>query len=515
MKGPRLVPHRLQWLISSILLLCSCCFSPTLSASDASSTRINTQTANFALIFPTQLIRPGSEVQGLIQFYLDSGWHLYWKNPGNVGVGPTFDWQLPPGIQIKEVAWPTPQLLERSGSFFYGYENTPQWIVTMTFDEHMAEGVYPITLSAFWLACDGSCVPSSQQYEFSFTVSSSAPTPPTLPALIEAQNRLPTVVQTGGATIDKDHLIIQIPVPKEMTQQVKNIVLFPETEGVFAVDQLPVWTIEGNTLELSIHSLPTAKDKLIKEKQFVGILQLIATNKEIVNSYELHIPFTSDASAAFVRPGPTLSQESQWKPADVAQELTSLHANSGMQIIILMAFLGGILLNFTPCVLPVVGLKILNLISFRMLPGLRTFTHGLLFTFGVLTTFWILAGGLYLFEYLGTQIGWGFQLQNPLFVTLLTILLFCFSLNLFGVFEIGTSVSSWASGIEGEVGKSLNRDTTSFFASFSSGVLATLVATPCTGPLLGSVLGFASTFEPIDGMILFSVIGFGMAFPSW
>jgi thiol:disulfide interchange protein DsbD len=485
----------------------------SLPAAEASSTRMNTQTANFAVIFPTQRVRPGSEIEGLIQFYLDPGWHLYWKNPGDTGIAPTFDWQLPEGIRIKDIKWPVPLRLERAGTVFYGYEKTPPWVVTIAFDDHLAEGIYPITLSAFWLACDGSCVPASQQFEFSFAISSSATPPPPLPALIEAKQKLPIPLEAGNSTIVNEHLIIQIPIQKEKTAQLNNIIVFPESEGIIAVTQLPVWKRVGDAFEISLFCLPTATDTLIQAKHFIGLVQLISTTKEVLATYALNIPYETSTSHAFDQSTSAISQESQWLTVDVSKDLQALHVGSAMRIILLMAFLGGILLNFTPCVLPVVGLKVLNLISFRTLKGFRTLSHGLVFTFGILVTFWILAGGLYLLEYLGATIGWGFQLQEPHFVIALTILLFCFALNLFGVFEIGTSVSAWASEIEEVVGGASSRVAPSHLTSFASGVLATLIATPCTGPLLGSVIGFASTFQPIDGLILFTVIGLGMAFP--
>jgi thiol:disulfide interchange protein DsbD len=159
----------------------------------------------------------------------------------------------------------------------------------------------------------------------------------------------------------------------------------------------------------------------------------------------------------------------------------------------------------------VVGLKILTLISLRDARLVKVLPHGLIYTLGVFVTFWALAGTLYLFESFGSVMGWGFQLQEPHFVMALTILLFGLALNLFGLFEIGTSVAAWASEIEYKEGVSSRTPTLT--ATFISGVLATLIATPCTGLLLGSVFGFASALSPYEGLQLFTAVGFGMSLP--
>jgi thiol:disulfide interchange protein len=175
-----------------------------------------------------------------------------------------------------------------------------------------------------------------------------------------------------------------------------------------------------------------------------------------------------------------------------------------------MAFLGGILLNITPCVLPVVGLKAFQLSSLKEEKRGILCLHGIVFTLGILVAFWALAGFLYFFQSLGKEIGWGFQLQEPLFVAALIIVLFIFAMNLFGLFEIGLTLAPWAAEKEQSIVK---KERFSLLSSFVSGLFSTVIATPCTGPLLGSVLGFAITFDPHMGFFLFSAIGLGLAFP--
>jgi thiol:disulfide interchange protein DsbD len=489
-----------------------CCYSFLLGlfpllAPEAPVERISAHTANVALLLPTQTIRPGAKLEGLVQFYIEPGWHMYWKNPGDTGLAPSFDWQLPHGMTVQDFQWPVPSYFERAGSNFYGYEKNPRWIVTFALDETMPEGTYPITLSAFWLACDGSCVPSSQQFETSITVSATAPEIPPFPPVAAARQQLPIPVHEGTATVSDDRFVVVFPVPEEQIALLETVLLFPEAQGLFAVDHMPEWRRMGDGLELSVPALPRAKDLLLQTKRFVGLAQLRTPLSQI--TYALDLPYVTSTM------GPVASDndQDQWSPVDTSKEMNALHADNGMKFILLMAFVGGVLLNITPCVLPVVGMKVLTLVSFRNLRWWQTLPHGLLFTIGVLTAFWALAGGLYLFEHLGMAVGWGFQLQQPLFVAALMVLLFCLAMNLFGLFEIGTSIAAWASDIEQKAGMPAAKTNPAYSSSYVSGVLATLVATPCTGPLLGSVLGFAATFQPIDGMLLFSAIGLGVAFP--
>ena len=490
--------QRLRFLIiASVVLLFSFIFQPLVAVSSTEET--SPRVSNVALLFSSQQVRPGSELEGTIRFFLDPGWHVYWKNPGETGLAPSFDWSLPPGVTVKDISWPTPSRFKRGGAYFYGYEGTPEWIVTLAIDPSVPAGTYPITLSAFWILCDGTCVPASQQFETSLTVSPTAPETVTSQAIREAQALLPISLIGGEATITHENLLVRLPIHK--IDDAQKIILFPEQGGLFAVDQTPLWEWKEGELILSIHSLPDAADILLKAKGFEGLCQIVSPSQ--TETYSFDVPYVPNSRLTF--------QEPSWKQVNVSEEMSSATSVDTLYFALLLAIAGGFLLNCTPCVLPVVGLKILTLISLRDARLLKVFPHGLIYTFGVLVTFWALAGTLYLFESFGSLMGWGFQLQEPHFVMALTILLFGLALNLFGVFEIGTSVAAWASEIEYKEGVSSQAPTLT--ASFISGVLATLIATPCTGPLLGSVFGFASAFSPFEGLQLFTAVGFGMSLP--
>ena len=176
---------------------------------------------------------------------------------------------------------------------------------------------------------------------------------------------------------------------------------------------------------------------------------------------------------------------------------------TSLALAIVFAFVGGMILNLMPCVLPVLSLKIMGFIQQAGEDKRKTRKHGLAFTLGVLVSFWVLAGLLIALRAGGEYLGWGFQLQSPSFVIVLSILLFLFGLNMFGVFEIGTTLTS--------AGQNLKN--TGYFGSFISGVLATIVATPCTAPFMGSALGFALSQPVYVSLLVFTFLGLGMALP--
>lgn len=171
-----------------------------------------------------------------------------------------------------------------------------------------------------------------------------------------------------------------------------------------------------------------------------------------------------------------------------------------------MAFLGGLILNLMPCVLPVISLKVLSFVKMSGSNPRLILKHSLLFSAGVIISFWILSAFLLFLKSWGHSVGWGFQLQEPLFVAILAGVFFVLALSLFGVFELGT-------GFAAKAGQAQTKANSGLSASFFSGILATAIATPCSGPLLGYAIGLAFTIPFMQAMLVFSTIGLGMAFP--
>jgi len=199
------------------------------------------------------------------------------------------------------------------------------------------------------------------------------------------------------------------------------------------------------------------------------------------------------------------SEKALWINVKITNNIPgSETAISDIGIALIFAFLGGIILNIMPCVLPVLSLKILSFVQQAGEDRKKVFNHGLLYTVGVMASFLTLALVLIILRAGGEELGWGFQLQSPEFILILSAFLFLFGLNLFGVFEIGTSVMGAGQNLAGKGG---------WFGSFMSGVTAAVVATPCTAPFMGSALGFALTQPNSVSLLIFAALGFGMAFP--
>ncbi|HCQ02278.1 MAG TPA: thiol:disulfide interchange protein, partial [Candidatus Latescibacteria bacterium] len=191
-------------------------------------------------------------------------------------------------------------------------------------------------------------------------------------------------------------------------------------------------------------------------------------------------------------------------PAPIAAAIKIDGEMTSIWLALAFAFIGGLILNLMPCVLPVLSIKILGFVHQARDTNSKSWQHGLMFTGGVLLSFLSLAGALIAFRAGGEQLGWGFQLQSPLFLVIVSSFIFLFGLSLFGVFEIGTSMA----GIGGKVDNK-----SGLGGSFLTGIMATLVATPCTAPFMGPALGFALTQSDGQSLLIFAFLGLGMAAP--
>jgi len=181
--------------------------------------------------------------------------------------------------------------------------------------------------------------------------------------------------------------------------------------------------------------------------------------------------------------------------------------NFSWVLAVVFAFMGGIILNGMPCVLPVLSLKLFSLVRHQGLQRRQLLGHAAFFTAGVLTSFWIIAGFLALFKNQGQHLGWGFQLQSPTFIGFLSVIFFLLAMNMWGVFEVGTSFV----GLEEKTLSLKNK--TSALSAFLSGILACVVATPCSAPFMGTALGVAAIQAPFISFLIFTSLGLGLSFP--
>jgi thiol:disulfide interchange protein len=439
------------------------------------------------LMAENNTIQPGTPFWVGVELKMDEGWDTYWINPGDSGFPTKVDWKLPPGFTASPLQWPYPERFVSQTLVGYGYTHSVLLLSEITPPANLEAGKdVKLAADVSWLACKEQCVPGNAHIDLNVPVSSESPQkdPAIAAAFTTARSTLPkSLAKDEGVvtTTAKGKEIIL-----NLTGNFKEIVdaiFIPETAEM--IDHgAPQQFIKGDHLYTLNVKMAHPEKAPSHVKGILLVSEKGSTDKKAI---AVDVPMT--AGQVIADPATT----------------TTTQAPLGMSLAIVFAFIGGLILNVMPCVLPVIALKIF---SFVKMSGERRSTllkHGGVFALGVLVSFWVLSGILLILRAYGEGIGWGFQLQEPLFVIGLTIVLFVLALSLFGLFELGTSLI--ALGQKGSSSKS------PFKNSFLSGVLATVVATPCTGPLLGPALGFAMTMPPAFALLIFTSMGLGMASP--
>lgn len=448
----------------------------------------------------------------------DEGWHTYWKNPGDSGIASSFKFSDTAGKPLapKAYEWPHPEThLEAGDILTIGYEGKKHFF----FDD------IPGGLGAHVevLICKDICIPGSAKLFLktgeTFTSSKAAkpfeaselntafdnlPKDATTPAQFEYyltrvkdQNLLTLHYSLKGlknlSLPHKLNLLTAFPQPPF---GYKREALFVEGDTIFGKTEIE-W--DGEYLEPSL-PLPTT-GTFPKEYELAFLLNAPGNDK--VQKITLKVKDFSLAS-------PSLDQfYKKLSPLDASGKSKAVApaASEGQMNLIqylLLAFLGGLILNLMPCVLPVISLKLFSLIKHQNYSQKQLFKHNLSYTAGVITTFLGLAGVIAILKTTGEEVGWGFQLQSPAFILSMMLILFILSLNLFGLFEFVTPGGSKLGNAQTEEG---------FVGDFFGGVLTTILSTPCSAPFLGTALTFAFTTSTFTIFLMFFFIGLGLAFP--
>lgn len=409
---------------------------------------------------------PGSEVRGVIRFRTEDHWHTYWKYAGEVGLPTEVAWTLPVGWEATPFQWPTPEFLDTAGLVSYAYNEEALFPFTLKVPKDAATGEKAsLKAELTWLECKDTCVPGQASIELTLEVGdTSAGAPAEVQAILaRAQEKIP--IAKSDIKIERDGSKLRILIPEEMTGT--EFRFFPDSEA--QIVELAPQTLEGADAERAL---------VVQSAE--GVTALSGVLSDGVKSYEFRADIGARAAAA--------------PPAGVA----------AIAFTALAAFAGGLILNLMPCVFPVLSLKVLGIVEQSKGEGRPAWHHGLVFTAGVLVSFWVMSGILLGVRAAGDGVGWGYHLQNPLMVAGLAFLFLLISLNLFGVFEVGENLTSLSGVAEKKEG---------FAHSFWSGVLTTLAATPCTAPFMGGAVGFALSQSNIVALAIFSALALGVAAP--
>ncbi len=451
---------------------------------------LNASHAEASIISEVKTIQPGTPFWVGVRLAISPGWHIYWRNPGTSGYPTSIEWNLPEGFSAGVIQWPYPQKFDFQGFVIYGYEGTVYLLERITPPDDLKSGqTVELKANVGWLACQESCVPGKESVSTVLRVGNGPAELNEQNSRIFAEARSLLPIENSGwqfrASIESAHLRIYAVKPDWFNGNISDMMFFPyDSSFIIQPDAAQRLTHSKDGYVLSI-LLDTTKSSDLSR-----ISGVLVTNSGWRGE-------GSEKAVAFSAPVEKIIKVGEMTRA-------SSSGAGELLLMIVFAFAGGVILNLMPCVLPVLSLKIMGFVKQAGEDRKKILRHGAAFTFGVLVSFWILAGLLLALRAGGQFLGWGFQLQSVGFVTLLSIFLFLFGLSMFGVFEIGVSLSS--------VGQNAPAKS-SYLGSFVSGVLATVVATPCTAPFMGSALGFALSQPAYSSILVFTFLGLGMATP--
>jgi thiol:disulfide interchange protein DsbD len=471
-------------LAAILLLLCAVLASTPADAQiepvgDGGPGPVKAQHLTAELVSLAPSVAPGGTLQVGLVLTLEEHWHVYWINAGDSGEPPKITWTLPAGITAGPMQFPIPTRLPLGPLMDFGYEDSVAFPVQLTAAKNLKPGPIHLDAKVNWLVCREVCIPGKAHLGLNLTVAPGAAPGQPVGALGEALGLIPKplppemqLTVLGG----KQDFVLTLITGDQVTEA--EFYPFDQEQIANAADQ----TVEPlpNGIRLRVRRAPELTQL---PAQLHGVIRLSDTQ-----AYDV---------TASVTPGEVAAAAGAAKEAGATSGVTTISA-------ILLAFAGGIILNLMPCVFPVLFLKGLALVQSSGQERSRLRSHGLVYTLGILVSFWVIVAVLLALRAGGSQAGWGFQLQSPVFLTLLASGIFFFALSLAGLFDIGLSLTS----VGGELAQKQG-----YTGSFFTGVLATVVATPCTAPLMGAAIGFALAQPMGITFAVFTALGLGLAAP--
>lgn len=427
------------------------------------------------LLAKDRSLRPGVASEVGFDFKLDPGWHIYWLNAGDSGMPPSVHWNLTEGVTAGPLRFPAPGRLPLGPLMDYGYQ-VEVLLPSRLNASHLLAPAGEVTESANvnWLVCREMCIPGKATLHLTLPVSQMQPeNDPANAALFERfEAQVPSVLPS---TMNASYSAI--PGGMELTvrtaRREQGAVFYPAQKDLIlnAAPQHFVSSPQGFTLQLESAEGATAPPTALE-----GVLQLRGGD-----SYEIHAERRAPTGAAVPHGTPT-----------------------GILRLAGLAFLGGMALNLMPCVFPVLFIKGLSLVESASETRRHMRLSGLLYAAGILVSFWLVVAVLLVLRFGGKQMGWGFQFQSPVFVALMALFLALLGLSLAGQFEIGLLLTSKGSRLAGR---------NDLVGSFFTGVLATVVATPCTAPFMGAAVGMALAQPGWVALVIFTALALGLALP--
>lgn len=438
---------------------------------------------NVSLVSEVTGIEAGKPFWVMLRQEIRPGWHTYWRNPGDSGAPTEITWDLPAGYSAGEIQWPFPERIAYGPLVNFGYNNLALYPVLITPPAEVSAGTATLTAKVRWLVCADICIPENTTLTLTLPTGTDAGINMSAQAIfLAARQQVPAVIDLDArwASVGQQ-LVLQVPLGGD-PKQVRKVDYFPFTDGVIENPAAQQLLLTDNNMTLTLtqgwdYSAASSLDGIIVVYENVGF---DGAEDVVASAFEIR-----PASGPIAGSPPAAAGTSVWTA-------------------ILFAFVGGLILNLMPCVFPVLSIKVLSLVQQVGGDETRIRAHGWVYLLGVVLSFTLIAGVLIGLRAGGAQIGWGFQLQSPWVIGLLVYLFFLIGLNLSGFFEIGTRMMGLGESLLQRQGYS---------GSFLTGVLATIVAAPCTAPFMASAIGFALTQSNLVALTIFAALGLGMAAP--
>ncbi|MFM1895156.1 MAG: hypothetical protein RLZZ385_230 [Pseudomonadota bacterium] len=451
------------------------------------------------LISETTNIVPGEVTWFGIKLHAAEGWHTYWKLGGDSGE-PTqaVDWVAPEGTIVGQIRWPAPYWLPFPGSDLvnYGYEGEVLLPLPVVIPEDYSGERADFSTTVQWYVCELICIPGEHRLDISLPVAEVAELDARhIEIAAAAREHVPVrehdiefIIAAAGERVS---LGFQAPGP--LFENVVDAWFFPDRRRVIANGPIRDVTIQPNLIQIT-HSQPR---RMLEDLDEVYGMLVVQDRDGLRRAWEFVDP-AADANESTITPMAAAAVEGESGGSGGFSLLT-------LAGFMLAALAGGLILNLMPCVFPVLSLKALAFAANAGESHRKQRLDGLVYTAGVISTFLVLASILIALRASGAAAGWAFQLQEPWVIAILIYLFFTMGLSLSGVFEIGTSLMN--------LGNTATANAHGYRRSFLTGVLATVVASPCTAPFMGPALGFALTQPWLVAMAVFVALGLGMALP--
>jgi thiol:disulfide interchange protein DsbD len=440
------------------------------------------------LIAERAIIAPGEPVSVALVLKMKPGWHTYWINPGEAGAPTELKWKLPQGWQAAEIEWPYPKRLPVGPLMDYGYEGTV-WLLTAIQAPGAAKPGDTVTLNATasWLVCREVCIPEDANLRLPVTIAAQGVVNPVTAAqFAAARAKLPqdSPWRATYRAADDETLDIFLESPVIAAAHPAHANFFPLREGMingFAQQKLGL-VDNGVVLRTEPGRNFTWRKFRSTLPELPGVLVLASAD--------------GSTKALSIRAEPGTVPPAHFASGFVAGGI-------GLPLALFFAFVGGLILNLMPCVLPVLAMKAFAVASASHGHPREARREGIAYGAGAILSFLALGAAVVLLRAGGQAVGWGFQLQQPIVVAGFALLMFAVGLNLSGVYELSSGVTA---------GESLTRKGGALGAFFT-GILAVAVAAPCTAPFMAAALGFAITQPAIAALLVFFVLGLGFAAP--